>query len=201
MKAVHRGTCPRCGGSVEVGEEIERHGEDEWAHSGCPMVPSRAMSPAPPPQTAAPVSGDRPAWCGSCDARTRLIDHGDHVTRCRTCWPWPEKGTYPRQPLPQHKVCGGCGRTVYAWDAMPCGSHTDVTARRSPAPQEAHGPVLTAEPRELSTLGIAELSAELKALREWQASPRPPDSAERSAALRRLASGQAATSRARRLVI
>jgi hypothetical protein len=62
-------------------------------------------------------------WCGNCDQRTRLIDHGDYAGRCKDCWAWPERGTHRGQELPQHTRCGGCGDTIYAWDSAPCGNH------------------------------------------------------------------------------
>ena len=69
---------------------------------------------------------ERPEWCGYCDVRTRLIDHGSYVERCQVCWAWPAKGTYPQQQLPQHQRCGGCRRIIYSWDEAPCDRHMEV---------------------------------------------------------------------------
>lgn len=104
--------CGSCTSFIEIGEEIVR-GPDGWQHITC----------APGGQAA---YGDRPQWCGECDRQTRLIDYGDHMKRCPRCWAWPERGTHPKQELPQHKRCGGCGRRVYSWDAMPCGKHQNL---------------------------------------------------------------------------
>jgi hypothetical protein len=63
------------------------------------------------------AGGGKPAWCGSCDPRTRLVDHGDYGARCVHCHPSGHK------MLPQHTRCGGCGEVVYVFDAAPCGKH------------------------------------------------------------------------------
>jgi hypothetical protein len=59
----------------------------------------------------------KPPWCGQCDVRTRLIEYGDHVSRCTECHP------LARKPLAHHRRCGGCRHLVYTWDTQPCGSH------------------------------------------------------------------------------
>ena len=74
----------------------------------------------------------RPTWCGECDKRTRLVDHGAHMQRCYRCWAWPAKGTRHHQHLPQHHKCGGCGTLIYAWDTAACGGH-------QPLALDAHG--------------------------------------------------------------
>jgi hypothetical protein len=73
----------------------------------------------------------RPTWCGICDRRTRLVtidlEHGT-TRRCHDCHPSPCK------PLTQHRRCGACRMTVYAWDTSPCGKHESPAApdRRLP---------------------------------------------------------------------
>jgi len=62
----------------------------------------------------------KPEWCGECDKRTWLIDHGDTMARCRACHP------LAGQFLKQHRKCGGCQQVVYAWEAQPCGDHQPV---------------------------------------------------------------------------
>jgi len=68
----------------------------------------------------ADVTDKRPAHCGICDPRTRLLtidlERGT-VRKCPDCHP------SPRKPLTQHKRCQQCKITVYAWDTAPCGSH------------------------------------------------------------------------------
>ena len=91
-----------------------RCGADDHLYRDCPEEP--------PPSATTSVS-NRPAWCGECDQRTRLIDHGDYMQRCYRCWAWPSRGTYPHQPLFQHTACGGCGETIHTWDHAPCGKH------------------------------------------------------------------------------
>jgi hypothetical protein len=59
----------------------------------------------------------RPPWCGFCDERSRLIDHGNSVSRCQQCHP------LSRQQLRQHRKCPSCHMTVYDWDNAPCGEH------------------------------------------------------------------------------
>lgn len=59
----------------------------------------------------------RPPWCGECDKVTRLIDHGSYLQRCHRCHP------RAHSRFPQHRVCGGCGQLVYAWDVLPCDKH------------------------------------------------------------------------------
>lgn len=77
------------------------------------------------PYTEIDASG-KPPWCGFCDERTRLIDHGDTVSRCLECH--PSRRQQPRQ----HRKCPACHVTVYEWDNNPCGSHSgpDVPDRR-----------------------------------------------------------------------
>lgn len=87
----------------------------------------RAQCPQDSPAPAPTSQSDRPDWCGECDRRTRLIDHGDRMQRCPRCWAWPAKGTYPGQLLPQHKRCGGCNQVIFTWDQMPCGKHQPLT--------------------------------------------------------------------------
>jgi len=113
--AQHRQRCGSCGVFIEEGEEIRRDDGGGWVHNYC--------------ETADPVPGtgaERPEWCGECDRRTRLIDYGDHMKRCPRCWAWPARATHHKQELLQHKRCGGCGRRVYSWDAMPCGKHQNL---------------------------------------------------------------------------
>lgn len=51
-----------------------------------------------------------PVWCGRCDARTRLLDHGASVSRCRQCHPLMVEMTH----IPW---CGKCdNRTRFAYD-------------------------------------------------------------------------------------
>ena len=95
-----------------------RCGADDHLYRDCPQDTTAA---------ATTTGGDRRPWCGDCDKRTRLLDHGSHMERCRRCWAWPAKGTYPGQLLPQHKRCGGCRNLVYIWDAFPCGSHQPLS--------------------------------------------------------------------------
>jgi hypothetical protein len=56
-------------------------------------------------------------WCGFCDERTRLVDHGESVSRCKQCHP------LARQLLPQYRRCQDCGTVAHTWDVAPCGSH------------------------------------------------------------------------------
>jgi hypothetical protein len=95
----------------------------------------------------------RPPWCGGCDPRTRLIDHGAYMERCSRCWAWPARGTHPGQLLPQHKRCGGCQQVVYAWDAAPCGKHQSLGGR-----EYAERPARPSRPeqRELALQQVAE---------------------------------------------
>jgi hypothetical protein len=68
----------------------------------------------------------KPPWCGFCDERTRLIDHGESVSRCQQCHP------NRRKQSRQHRKCPLCHMTVYEWDNAPCGSHSgpEATDRR-----------------------------------------------------------------------
>lgn len=90
-----------------------RCGADDHLYRDCPREP----------EPAATAPSDRPAWCGTCDKRTRLIDHGITMQRCPRCWAWPARGTHPRQLLAQHTRCGGCAQLIYSWDRLPCGKH------------------------------------------------------------------------------
>lgn len=77
------------------------------------------------------VLDTRPRWCGICDPRTRLVTidlQAGTVRKCRDCHPAPAK------PAVQHKRCGNCQMTVYAWDTNPCGQHLSPAApdRRLP---------------------------------------------------------------------
>jgi hypothetical protein len=65
------------------------------------------------------IDGDgKSPWCGICDERTRLIDQGDTVTRCRQCHPLRGR------QLRQFRKCPLCHATVCEWDNAPCGSHS-----------------------------------------------------------------------------
>lgn len=46
----------------------------------------------------------KPKWCGSCDYRTRHLDHGSYVVRCRDCHP-----LLAGKP-PQPSWCGICDK-------------------------------------------------------------------------------------------
>ena len=63
----------------------------------------------------------KPAWCGSCDKDTRLIDgmrHGREIIhRCAVCHP------LRFTTLRQQKRCGGCKDLIYTWDSTKCGEH------------------------------------------------------------------------------
>lgn len=106
----------------------------------------------------------RPPWCGNCDQRTRLIDHGDYAARCRDCWAWPERGTHRGQQLAQHTTCGGCGDTIYAWDANPCGKHQtlgiDRRGRRAPIQHVTVTPVKRLASQELALQQVEEFRRE-----------------------------------------
>lgn len=95
----------------------------------------------------------RPVWCGECDKRTRLVDHGSYMQRCHRCWAWPARKTRFHQLLPQHRLCGGCRNLVYAWDAEPCGKHRPlaigVTGHQA-IPGNAH-PAIAARARQAIT--------------------------------------------------
>jgi ribosome-binding protein aMBF1 (putative translation factor) len=62
----------------------------------------------------------RPAWCGICDRRTRLvtinIDTGA-VKRCPECHP------NRRKHVAQLHRCNACKCLVYEWDNARCGHH------------------------------------------------------------------------------
>ena len=76
----------------------------------------------------------RPAWCGICDARTRLVTvdlASGRVKRC-TCHPAAQK------PLTQHKRCPACKAIVHAWDTAACGEHSVPGVR----PVRASAPVM-----------------------------------------------------------
>ncbi len=112
--------------------ECYQCGSEDHLSRNCP-----GRQPPPPPEP----GEERPPWCGICDKRTRLIDRGDVVQRCPSCWAWPARGTYPKQQLAQHATCGGCGQVVYTWDQLPCGKHQPVAhATRRPRPVLLHGP-------------------------------------------------------------
>jgi hypothetical protein len=122
------------------------------------------------------------------------------MQRCRTC--------HPLNPAAvQCSTCETCGQIIYAWDAgLPCERHKNVyqwqTAHRNgqiPVRVETRpGPPLVTEPRDLQTLTIAELGAELTALRDTPVAGWAPSSPERDSALQELARRQAAEARARR---
>lgn len=65
----------------------------------------------------------KPPWCGTCDERTRLVDRGTTMTRCRNCH--PKKIRH----LPQYRKCPGCQMEIFMWDQSPCGKH-DKRARQ-----------------------------------------------------------------------
>jgi hypothetical protein len=68
------------------------------------------------PNTSFAASGGKPAWCGICDERTRLMGL-DVVTRCPQCHP------LARHSLKQHRKCPHCHVTVFDWDNERCGNH------------------------------------------------------------------------------
>jgi hypothetical protein len=68
----------------------------------------------------APAADGKPLWCGSCDERTRLVDLGDKMMRCRQCHPLRGR------MLPQHRGCPSCGEVVYVWDHAGCDNHQAV---------------------------------------------------------------------------
>jgi hypothetical protein len=63
----------------------------------------------------------KPSWCGFCDEKTRLIDHGHSASRCQQCHPNRNK------QLRQRRKCPHCHVTVYDWDNEPCGRHAGPT--------------------------------------------------------------------------
>lgn len=82
----------------------------------------------------------QPPWCGFCDEKTRLIDHGDSVSRCQQCHP------NRRKQLRQCRKCPYCHVTVYEWDNAECGRHAGPAAPDRRPPREAIRNVL--EPRD-----------------------------------------------------
>lgn len=68
---------------------------------------------------------NRPAWCGICDRRTRLVTVNIETGTVKKC---PDCHPAPRKPLPQHKRCGACKMTVHSWDTSPCGQHSSPVA-------------------------------------------------------------------------
>jgi hypothetical protein len=95
------------------------------------------------------TSGGRPPWCGACDPRTRLTEHGGYLRRCAHCHPSAHK------PLAQHKICGGCRQTVYAFDTQPCGEHQplgiDTYGHRAGRTLPAAVPAIASEARQAIT--------------------------------------------------
>ena len=71
----------------------------------------------PSRNTPAPTPAGPAGWCGTCDPRTRHIDHGGYLSRCHYCHPKRSDG------LAQHVNCAACGNTKYTWDQSPCGDH------------------------------------------------------------------------------
>lgn len=64
-----------------VGEPCSRHEPTGRRHPSC-----RACGTSPR-AVAAAARRHRPPWCGSCDERTRLVDHGAVLARCPACHP------------------------------------------------------------------------------------------------------------------
>ena len=95
-----------------------RCGDNDHLSRDCPQMasPHAAHPPAADPDGTAGLT----AWCGTCDKRTRLVDHGTTMARCIRCHP------RAHQQLPQHRLCSGCGHQIYVWDQMPCGNHQAI---------------------------------------------------------------------------
>lgn len=91
--------------------ECYRCGQDGHTRSNCPQDMPLPGGPPPSP------GGPHPEWCGTCDKRTRLIDHGTRMSRCDRCH------ALRFTELAQFRRCGGCGHRVCAWDPSPCDSH------------------------------------------------------------------------------
>jgi hypothetical protein len=87
----------------------------------------------------AAIDDGRPPWCGFCDEKTRLIDHGDSVSRCQQCHP------AARKQLRQCRKCPHCHVTVYEWDQAPCGSHAGPSAPDRRPDRETIRGVIAAE--------------------------------------------------------
>ena|SRR5215472_6483895 len=76
-----------------------------------------ADCPDKPGNPGVPDDG-RPAWCGQCDRRTRLLGL-DVAMRCPACHPLADR----RLPQ-QHFRCPGCREIIHKWDVNNCGSHS-----------------------------------------------------------------------------
>jgi Zinc knuckle len=92
--------------------ECYRCGQEGHTRANCPQD-----APLPASTPSGRNDNGKPPWCGQCDPRTRLVDHGDYMTRCAWCHPAGSK------TLAQHRRCGGCGELIYTWDALPCTKH------------------------------------------------------------------------------
>jgi hypothetical protein len=103
--------CYHCGSTEHISRE-------------CEVMPGKPPSNDPVEAT----------WCGDCDKRTRLVDHGDHMSRCRRCWRTRSLtlGKPQSTMLEQHTRCGGCNQVIYVWDQLPCGQHQDLRLAEAP---------------------------------------------------------------------
>ena len=71
------------------------------------------------------LTDNKPAWCGICDRRTRLVTVDRENGTCKRC---PDCHPSPRKPLAQHRRCPQCKMTIYQWDNETCGSHLSPVA-------------------------------------------------------------------------
>jgi Zinc knuckle len=90
------------------------------------------------PNRAATGTDGKPPWCGFCDERTRLIDHGETASRCQECHP------ARRKQLRQHRKCPLCHVTIYEWDNAPCGNHHGPASPDNRPPRQRIDEIITA---------------------------------------------------------
>jgi hypothetical protein len=120
------------------------------------------------PNTAISGAAGKPPWCGSCDERTRLVDLGDTMRRCRC---HPLRG----RMLPQHRGCPSCGEVIYAWDHAGCDNHQPVGVHGEYVGKPASVPARNEDSlRALALAQVAESRADHEQIDAWlAASPAP----------------------------
>jgi len=120
-------TTPRNARATQRGQNQNFKGKNMLICGNCHAERHHVTSECPLPPQDSPADA---TWCGECDKRTRLVDHGSYMTRCRRCW--RARTLALGKPLDtllaQHKRCGGCDNVVYAWDQYPCGGHQQIAS-------------------------------------------------------------------------
>ncbi len=149
--ADHRLTAALAAGWGPAGLREALGANPSGVRSPYPVLQTRLADLPDPPTASSTPTVERPVWCGTCDAATRLVDLDDgRVSRCRSCHPGEQavglleaRSVTPSGPtrLPAHRY-----------------PNRSATALRVEASCDTIGPEYEPDPRKVRAVLVSALS-------------------------------------------